>query len=62
MPSEQGSAGAGNIASGGAAAAGTEGVRPAPRIDVEKVAEKVYELMRRDLLREKERRGGELNA
>jgi hypothetical protein len=36
--------------------------RPAPRIDPEKVADKVYDLMRRDLRLERERRGGEENA
>jgi hypothetical protein len=48
----------------GAATVGTERELslPALRIDPEKVAEKVYQLMRRDLMLEKERRGGEENA
>jgi|WetSurMetagenome_2_1015567.scaffolds.fasta_scaffold365926_2 hypothetical protein len=61
MPPEQRSAGAG---ARNTATAGTEReISPsAPRIDPEKVAEKVYQLMRRDLMLERERRGGEENA
>jgi hypothetical protein len=61
MPPEKGSADAGVSVT---AHVGTEREvnLPVPRIDTEKVAEKVYELMRRELRMERERRGGEENA
>jgi hypothetical protein len=61
MPPKKRSAGAGER---GTSAVGTEREMspPKPSIDVEEVAEKVYQLMRRDLMLEKERRGGEDNA